>query len=473
MLGTEHLPKWLLYSATSSFLCILGSFMVPIVYASFSSHREVNTKLLNYGLSLSAGSMLCTSLLKMLGSTEQANSAIVFVGFSAGCLISFILNYIVHSYTSQSLIHCAHSDEGGELISDNFDDSHLYDMQTHAHRLSHSHSHGHSNNYGFGASEVENDIPDPQHTHSHHHEMLPEHEEETTPLINHSEHEPVICATVKPKPSTSLSEYHNANDCIPVVRSATISSLPLAKCGSETKPPALCIEPNIGYDLENLAIYREQFMSKGDSTMDSLSDHGTVLHENDHRHVMETPFSKLLSIGIQTCMVICLHKFPEGFIIFYTNPPDKVSDGKPDIGFSIFLSLAVHNFIEGFAMTLPLFTALETKWHALLITVILGGGSQPLGALLGLEWYKHSSPDHSPEYATEKMDFLLSITSGFLFVISLQMFQTAVAFSDTHHHHEGEDNSTIREHHSAGTTCLKFCCVGVLLILASSALQTL
>ncbi|CDO91826.1 unnamed protein product [Kluyveromyces dobzhanskii CBS 2104] len=476
MLRTEHVPKWLLYSVTSSLLCILGSFMVPIVYTLFRSHREVNSKLLNYGLSLSAGSMLCTSLLKMLGSTDGANDKLVFIGFSAGCFGSFLVNYIVHSYTSQSLIHCAHSEEADECVPGNFEDSPLYDTQTHAHRLSRSHSHIHSHGHGhsFGDTQAEGDAHHDTGRHGHQHNVNPEDAAETTPLISDvdaNEEEPSTHRSVRPKPSTSLSEYH-VNDCIPIAKSATRNSLPMNKCSSETKQPALCVEPNIGYDLENLAAYRERFiMKRGDSTVDSMSDNGKVLHENDHKHIMETPFSKLLSIGIQTCLVICLHKFPEGFIIFYTNSPDKVSDGKPDIGFSIFLSLAVHNFTEGFAMTLPLFTALETKWHALLITIIFGGGSQPIGALLGLEWYKHSNQDHSPEYLNAKMDLLLSITAGFLFVISIQMFQTAVAFSDTHHHHEGDDNVTIREQHSSGTTCMKFCCVGVLLILASSALK--
>ena len=115
VVGVSDWPKWAVYSGISSMLCVLGSFMVPVVYTVFHSHHEVNSKLLNYGLSLSAGSMLCTSLLKMLGATNKEHGVVVFCGFSAGCFISFILNHIVHSYTSQSLIHCAHSNSEDDL----------------------------------------------------------------------------------------------------------------------------------------------------------------------------------------------------------------------------------------------------------------------------------------------------------------------------------------------------------------------
>lgn len=163
---------------------------------------------------------------------------------------------------------------------------------------------------------------------------------------------------------------------------------------------------------------------------------------------------------MQTCLVLALHKFPEGFIIFYTNR----SDSSKSLGFSIFLSLTIHNFVEGFAMTLPFYTVFESKWVAILITAVLGGGSQPLGALIGYFIFKGSTPrDHEPN-----MDFLLSVTAGFLLVIGLQMFQTGIGFSDGHHHHQGEGDEEMKQSHSSGTTCLKWCCTGVLLILASA-----
>lgn len=404
----------------------------------------------------------------MLGATNKEHGVVVFCGFSAGCFISFILNHIVHSYTSQSLIHCAHSNSEDDLHPE-------YEER----RLSEQHTDGHSHSQESAAAAAAaavsaHALAGGSHTEQDSADLSSSSRQTEQGSHSHAptEIDPLICSTIRPKPSSSISEYQTI-ECIPIARHATMSSLPLTKCLTEQKSPAVCIETNIGYDLENLAVYRDQFMMKGDTSLDSSSDGNAVMHESDHKHVMETPFSKLLSIGIQTCLVICLHKFPEGFIIFYTNSPDQINDGNADIGFSIFLSLAIHNFIEGFAMTLPLFTALETKWHALIITTVLGGGSQPLGAFLGLEWYKHTKSDHSPEYLEAKMDFLLSITAGFLFVISLQMFQTAVAFSDTHHHHEGEDDVAIKEQHSSGITCLKFCCVGVLLILGSSALQAL
>lgn len=459
ILDFHEWPRWALYTIIASMLSILGTFMVPICAALFKSSSSVNSKLLNYGLSLSAGSMLCTSLLKMLGSTDKSNGKLVFLGFLSGCCISFLLNYIVHSYTSQSLIHCSHSG-GDDFGTDEYSHKHTGHGILHSHQDEHDHrNHGSIRNEEFES--------EPRHQHGDGFGVAGENGQKYS--VSSDEAEPLLCYTVKG--SASSPSDGRVGECIPIARTATVTSLPLAKCLSESKPPMTCVETNIGYDLENLAVYRDQFMKKIDGSVDVSSAIQSMHNHEDHTHNMETPFSKLLSIGIQTCLVICLHKFPEGFIIFYTNNEDKIGNGKGDIGFSIFLSLAIHNFIEGFSMTLPLFTALKTKWHGLLIAAVLGGGSQPFGAVLGMEWYKYFGSGSADDDLDEKMDFLLSLTAGFLFVISIQMFQTAVAFSDTHHHHEGEDESQIHAQHSAGVTCLKFCCLGVLLILASSALK--
>lgn len=45
VVGVSDWPKWAVYSGISSMLCVLGSFMVPVVYTVFHSHHEVNSKL--------------------------------------------------------------------------------------------------------------------------------------------------------------------------------------------------------------------------------------------------------------------------------------------------------------------------------------------------------------------------------------------------------------------------------------------
>jgi ZIP family zinc transporter len=86
-----------------------------------------------------------------------------------------------------------------------------------------------------------------------------------------------------------------------------------------------------------------------------------------HHHV---PTNAFLSIGLQTCTAIALHKLPEGFITYATN------HANPRLGFSVFLALFVHNITEGFVMALPLYLALNSKWKAIIWSSVLGGVSQ-------------------------------------------------------------------------------------------------
>ncbi|AEY96860.1 FAEL126Wp [Eremothecium gossypii FDAG1] len=392
--GGFEVARWAVFTTLSAALCVIGGIMVPVVARLCSSQRDVNSRVLNYGLSLSAGAMMCSSMYTMLP-RAKGRAVTEFLGFLSGVGASFVVNELVHRYTSQSLLHCAH--EGGEA--------------------------GPSTGQGEGLGPSE----------------------ERALAVRQS-----------------LRQY-GSTTCIPLARTATVNSL-APTCGSEHKQTVVCLESNIGYDLENLATYREQYRaglpSNAGETACAGEDEEHAAAER-HLHVLATPFSKLLSIGIQTCVAITLHKFPEGFIIFFTNGED-MEDSR--LGLSVFLGLAVHNFIEGFTMTLPLYTALDTKWLAVLLTAALSVGTQPVGALFGYFVFKHTDK-HDVQL---DMTLLLSITAGFLFVLALQMFQTAVAFSDTHHHHEDDDGKLIKSEHSSGTSCLKWCCLGVLLVLGSN-----
>lgn len=648
----SEMPRWLVFSLISSLLCICGALCVPLMSTIFKGNKQThssnNTKLVNYGLSLSAGSMLTTSLNMMLPKIDRTNRLGVFLGVLSGVCISLSLNYVVHVYASESLVHCAHGD--GE------DDDHDHHLHGHSHSHDHSHSHQHTHPHtqdghrqSLGRLNRNNSL-----THSHklsqvydsNEPIPPQQKQDNVPTqshqvdvnyeincqVNHhptmrrqSESDPLLSTnantnTVKDTlhPSTAPENSTNNNnnndnitltisrkksitmgkslidlltkrhrnsigDCcslgectptiepdeLPCTRSGMISSHHLLPTLSQkssgntnlntartnhtmdtndletfqkTQQGIACVENMIGYDLENLSLYRKNFyFAKSNKTEadinDGLCDYGSTSesitsvntsnsidshaelnaptmeslnndhhhhsysnedHDSDnldtydlennitraesyphssllirhhslqpshaHHHHIETPFSKLLSIGMQTCIVLTLHKFPEGFIIYYTNKNDT-----PDsLGFSIFLSLTIHNFVEGFAMALPLYAIFEKKWLALVITAVLGGGSQPMGALLGYLIFRNkASGDENPL----QMDILLSITAGFLLVIGLQMFQTGIGFSDGHHHHQGEANEEMKMNHSSGTTCLKWCCAGVLLILASQVFK--
>lgn len=571
-------PRWLVFAFISSMLCIMGSLLVPLLSVWFRDQQ--NSKLVNYGLSLSAGSMLTTALYMMLPEITHENRFNVITGIISGITISLLLNYVVHAFTSESLIHCAHGDE--------------------EHNIGHDDDNLESNiNINKPITE-ENESAPLLSTSSNNQHLVYTSGNFGKSLINlinsYRPNSTKKCCLLYDCTTTFEPNGKDENDeNLPTTSTQTTNHL-INTSHSEgkdndknklvlTKSRALsivCVENTIGYDLENLPIYRKHFYSdkeqfttspfedannseneiessgiaaslrasnevntnsannnksvecnelarsnSNESVESQDSFEHTTHHENGyydinehdnehnhllenhnsehhghhhfstsgtphrphiqhshthphsintytgslshtlshashdvHRHHMETPFSKLLSIGMQTCIVLTLHKFPEGFIIYYTNQDDT-----PDsLGFSIFISLAIHNFVEGFAMTLPLYAAFEYKWIAILITAILGGGSQPLGALIGYLMFRNKTSQGQNEL---QMDFFLSLTAGFLLIIGLQMFQTGVGFSDVHHHHQGENNELMKSNHSSGTTCLKWCCVGVVLVLSS------
>ncbi|CCH46216.1 Zinc-regulated transporter [Wickerhamomyces ciferrii] len=178
------------------------------------------------------------------------------------------------------------------------------------------------------------------------------------------------------------------------------------------------------------------------STEANLDNHQK--HKDDHHHQVTTPISKLLAIGLQTCLALTLHKFPEGFITFATSKAD------PKLGISIFLSLAIHNIVEGFSMTLPLYLAFNSRFKAFTITFLLGGFSQPVGAAIA--YLALSGKDIDKNASFYVFGILMSITSGFLSVISLQLFASSINFG-------GHTN-----------TVIKWCLVGVVIIQISSTL---
>ena len=110
------------------------------------------------------------------------------------------------------------------------------------------------------------------------------------------------------------------------------------------------------YDLEsNRERGKAQRSAEGNSNNDPAHNH--------HHHV---PTNAFLSIGLQTSIAIALHKLPEGFITYATN------HANPKLGFSVFMALFIHNITEGFAMALPLYLAINSRWRAMFWSSLLG-----------------------------------------------------------------------------------------------------
>jgi ZIP family zinc transporter len=139
--------------------------------------------------------------------------------------------------------------------------------------------------------------------------------------------------------------------------------------------------------------------------------HHEAPHHQHHHHV---PTNAFLSIGLQTSTAIALHKIPEGFITYATN------HANPRLGISIFLALFIHNITEGFALALPLYLALHSRWKAMLWSALLGGVSQPLGAGVAALWFRVAG-SRKEEPGEVLYGVMFAVTAGVMAMVSLQL----------------------------------------------------
>lgn len=85
---------------------------------------------------------------------------------------------------------------------------------------------------------------------------------------------------------------------------------------------------------------------------------------------------KLLRGGLFIGLALCLHNFPEGFLVFMTAYND------PSVGIAIAAALAIHNIPEGIAIAGPLYAATKQKFRSIAIATATGI-AEPVGAVLG------------------------------------------------------------------------------------------
>ncbi|ANB15301.1 Zn(2+) transporter ZRT3 [Sugiyamaella lignohabitans] len=142
-------------------------------------------------------------------------------------------------------------------------------------------------------------------------------------------------------------------------------------------------------------------------------------HPQYHHHHVISEYSQLFSIGIQTALAITLHKIPEGILTFATYHADK------SLGFSVFLALAIHNFSEGFTIVFPLYLATRNRLVAFSIAALLGGISQPLGAVIAWFFFRNKFTNESTSLT---FGLIVSLTAGFMSIIGLQMYGTSITF---------------------------------------------
>ncbi|ETN39362.1 uncharacterized protein HMPREF1541_05585 [Cyphellophora europaea CBS 101466] len=178
---------------------------------------------------------------------------------------------------------------------------------------------------------------------------------------------------------------------------------------------------------------------------ESAHSHSHSVTNEHHHHV---PSNAFMSIGLQTSMAIALHKAPEGFITYATN------HANPTLGFAIFMALFIHNLTEGFAMSLPLYLALSSRFKAILWSSLLGGLSQPLGAGVAALWFHLASNGKLGLGAPSEAVYggMFAVTAGVMTSVALSLFSESLQLS----HNKG--------------LCIAFAFIGMGVLGLSSAL---
>ncbi|KAF2852639.1 Zinc/iron permease [Plenodomus tracheiphilus IPT5] len=210
--------------------------------------------------------------------------------------------------------------------------------------------------------------------------------DESTPLVPTRSEPPTLATSIANIPSanghsTSHPHGHDHHDYIPSLHKH-----------SRTSSTSSCSTPHIDHD----------------------HDHD---HDHDPTHHHHVPTNVFLSIGLQTSCAIALHKIPEGFITYATN------HANPTLGLSIFLALFIHNITEGFALALPLYLAINSRWKAMLWSTLLGGVSQPLGAGVAALWFRVAGRGQGGDDGPGEVVYgcMFAGTAGIMAMVSLQL----------------------------------------------------
>ncbi|CUM63624.1 uncharacterized protein PRCAT00001206001 [Priceomyces carsonii] len=477
---------WML-TTLSSCLCVFGCFVIfidDIYYAVFPKsitgkykfEIKENYTFLCGSLAFSSGCLLFTSLFRLLPEAIQylLNSAkesgdvsphmerklnfILVASYIGGMLLTILSNTILHLITSESVVHCSHSShehsqepESGDSNSlshhncsqihhhsDDETDNHSYNG-THGHSNEYSHARGHSE----GHEHRHQDYFDGSFANEQHRTAL-----ETIPSnASLTEHAPLTEShrPSKIKRSSSLLHFlsHDKENKEMLGECRGYSSAELCLYhnqmhNNESTPPKnlhFCELPtltsNASNEMGDYGSTSDNDDIRKPSSLQTADVHDELSEgETKHHHHVTSPFGRLFLIGIQTSLAITLHKLPEGFITYIT------SETNPKLGMSIFLSLLLHNLTEGFSMCLPLYYLFAStsrrfaKLRAITISAFLGGLSQPLGAFFGYIFMHTYAPGGNIDLSKLNLVFgsTLAVTGGFLTVIGLSMYGSAVSF---------------------------------------------
>ncbi|KAJ2906858.1 putative zip zinc transporter protein [Zalerion maritima] len=463
--------------------CVAGSLvicvdsLVRLVPGFRSFEIAKSSAFLAASLSLSFGVMIFSSLYSMLptsrkyfakaGFSAQAAGLWLMFSFAVGFLGIQVISRLFHQLMPSHVVDCDHT-HGGHAPS-------------HSHfpvNIDHSHGHHHSHDHDDADDALKASSP----------EASPPRPSESTPLLRPSSHQGHHRPSVTRIPSyRSVHSAHRRDstresELTELNRRPSLLTMPTRVMSfvKDTKPNCDEIGPCYGYTdpcgqecykhlngrpilrtttgttIMSRALEEEDEIAARAANVhtiearahDALSDsvahhHHHHHHHHDHldtddadgvsstidpddleaqQHHHHVPTNAFMSIGLQTAIAIAIHKFPEGFITWASN------HANPDLGFNVFMALFTHNIAEGFALAMPLFLALGSKTKAILWTFVLGGLSQPVGAMIAVFWFRatHQTPlqPNNTVYAA-----LFAGTAGIMVSVGMNLFVESLSMN--------------------------------------------
>ncbi|KAF2084083.1 Zinc/iron permease [Saccharata proteae CBS 121410] len=448
-------------SGIASIICV--DVIVRLIPGKKDFRIQDSNAFLSSSLSLSFGVMLFSSLYSMLPS---AKSSLIKGGFSPkaaawtliACFIGGVIGIqivsrVMHHFIPSHVVDCDHShDEEAPQDASHDPDKSRYavglrgsrsmttDLATSQHSIDSSDAHGSQRKRPAGASRRPS-FP-AQLTHK------------VSQIMTGSKAQ---CDEVGP-----CYGYSDpcGQECFKIVQSRSGRSLPGSKApgmlrsvttphpnglfGSrqtllqevdEETPLAACKSgpPDVDYTNMSQSGYGGTMRSASlasyhDSEDEDHGHHENLSHSQHHHHAdpaaadshhhHHVPTNAFLSIGLQTSIAIALHKLPEGFITYATN------HANPSLGFAVFLALFIHNITEGFAMALPLYLAVNSRWKAMFWSSLLGGASQPAGAGVAALWFRWWGNEGEPGEGV--YGGMFAVTAGIMASVALQLFQQSM-----------------------------------------------
>lgn len=126
---------------------------------------------------------------------------------------------------------------------------------------------------------------------------------------------------------------------------------------------------------------------------------------------------KLYKVGIFSMLAIIVHNIPEGIATFLS------SSSNLTLGISLTIAIALHNIPEGISISVPVYSATNSKKRAICYTLI-SALAEPVGAIIAFIFLK-------PIITDNIMGCTLAIITGIMAHIALcQLLPTALKYQE-------------------------------------------